>query len=227
MQEFKTKPDLQNAAAEWIAQRLEDPLSRRKKATLMLSGGSTPGPIYEKLSHFDIDWRHVTVGLADERWLEETSPASNSAMVRRTLLQNKAASALYTPMKLSGDDPFKSIEDVAKLYEPALRTDVMILGMGPDAHTLSWFSGARGYKSAIDPENPLAVTAVEAIQSPVTGEHTRRMTLTQRCVANARHILLIITGEEKKRVFETAATDAPVSIMHRAAGDALTVFYCP
>jgi len=53
-----------------------------------------------------------------------------------------------------------------------------------------------------------------------------RMTLTQPCVAYARKVLLLITGADKRGVFETASDDAPVSLMKRAAGDALTVFYC-
>lgn len=227
MQEFDTKSELQQAAANWIVQRLEDVLSRRGSATLMLSGGSTPGPIYSRLSGADISWNNVTVGLADERWVDEDNPASNSAMVRATLLQDKAAAATYIPMKIDVDDPFIAIEQVGANYSAARHTDILTLGMGPDAHTLSWFAGGRGYSEAVDPDNASPVTAVDAIQSNVTGEYTQRMTLTHGCVASARHILLIITGEEKKRVFETAAYDAPISIMRRAAGDALTVIYCP
>jgi 6-phosphogluconolactonase len=52
------------------------------------------------------------------------------------------------------------------------------------------------------------------------------MTLTQPCVAYARDVLLLITGADKREVFETAGPDAPVSIMKRAAGQALTVYYC-
>jgi 6-phosphogluconolactonase/glucosamine-6-phosphate isomerase/deaminase len=53
------------------------------------------------------------------------------------------------------------------------------------------------------------------------------MTLTQPCVAYARKVLLLITGDDKKAVFETAAPETPVGIMRAAAGDALTVFYAP
>ena len=70
------------------------------------------------------------------------------------------------------------------------------------------------------------VAAVKAIESEVTGPNLLRMTLTQPCVAYARNVLLLITGAQKREVFETAPEDAPVSIMKRAAGQALTVFYC-
>ena len=188
--------------------------------------GRTPGPIYETLSQAELDWEKVHVGLCDERWVDRDHDASNGAMIERTLLQNKAAAASYTPMKIGGSDPFAAIEDVNELYLEASLTDVMLLGMGPDAHTLSWFAGARGFDAAVDPDTTSVVTAIEAIESEVTGPNLLRMTLTLPCVAYARNILLLITGADKKDVFLNASDDAPVSLMKRAAGDALTVYYC-
>lgn len=223
---FDDKAALQQAAADWITAALSDAIERRGNAVFMGSGGRTPGPIYETLSNADIDWEKVHVGLCDERWVDRDHPASNGAMLERTLLQNKAAAADYVPMKINGDDPFAAVEAVNDLYLDASLTDVMLLGMGPDAHTLSWFSGACGYDAAIDPDSTSIVAAIEAIESDVTGPNLLRMTLTQPCVAYARKVLLLITGADKRGVFETASDDAPVSLMKRAAGDALTVFYC-
>lgn len=223
---FESKPALQAAAAAWLTAALKDAISRRDVAVFMGSGGSTPGPIYETLSNADLDWEKVQVGLCDERWVEPDHPASNAALLNRTLLQNKAAAAQFTPMKLKGDDPFAAVDALNELYLDASLTDVMLLGMGPDAHTLSWFKGGRGYGDAVDPDTTSVVAAVEAIESDVTGPNLLRMTLTQPCVAFARHVLLLITGADKRRVFETAPDDSPVSIMKRAAGAALTVYYC-
>lgn len=223
---FESKTALQMAAARWIADALADAIARRGSAVFMGSGGTTPGPIYETLSNANLDWEKVQIGLCDERWVDVDHPASNGAMMARTLLQNNAAAADYTPMKIPGRDPFIAVEQVNELYQDAALTDVMLLGMGPDAHTLSWFEGGRGYEGAISPDSTSVVAAVEAIQSEVTGPNLLRMTLTQPCVAYARSILLLITGAEKKAVFEKAPETAPVSIMKRAAGRALTVFYC-
>lgn len=223
---FDSKAELQAAAAAWLTDALRDAIARRGSAVFMGSGGRTPGPIYEALSSANLDWEKVHIGLCDERWVDPDHPASNGAMLERTLLQNRAAAAEYTPMKISGDDPFKAVEAVNELYLEAGLTDVMLLGMGPDAHTLSWFQGARGYEAAVDPDSTSVVAAIEAIESEVTGPNLLRMTLTLPCVAYARKILLIITGADKKAVFEAAPDDAPVSLMRRAAGDALTVYYC-
>ncbi|MEL6666247.1 MAG: 6-phosphogluconolactonase [Pseudomonadota bacterium] len=223
---FESKAALQAAAADWLANALRDAIARRGSAVFMGSGGTTPGPIYEALSKEDLDWDSVHVGLCDERWVDDTHPASNGAMLERTLLQNKAALASYTPMKVAGGDPFKAVEVVNELYLEAGLTDVMLLGMGPDAHTLSWFAGAEGYDDAVNPDTTSIVAAVKAIESDVTGPNLLRMTLTQPSVAYARNVLLLITGAKKREVFETAPADAPVSIMKRATGQALTVFYC-
>lgn len=223
---FESKAALQAAAADWLALALRDAIARRGSAVFMGSGGTTPGPIYETLSHADLDWDNVHVGLCDERWVDDAHPASNGAMLERTLLQNQAAVASYIPMKIDGDDPFKAVEVINELYQDAGLTDVMLLGMGPDAHTLSWFAGGEGYEDAINADSTSVVAAVKAIESEVTGPNLLRMTLTQPCVAYARNVLLLITGAKKREVFETAPDDAPVSIMKRAAGQALTVFYC-
>lgn len=224
--QFADKAELQAAAADWLAAALRDAIARRGSAVFMGSGGSTPGPIYESLSRADLAWSQVLIGLCDERWVEADHPASNGAMLARTLLQNNAAAADFVAMKVPGADPFAAVDAVNDRYIDAALTDVMLLGMGPDAHTLSWFEGGRGYGDAVSSDTTSVVAAVEAIESDVTGPNLLRMTLTQPCVAYARSILLLITGVEKKKVFERAPEDAAVNIMKRAAGDALTVYYC-
>ncbi|MEL7232060.1 MAG: 6-phosphogluconolactonase, partial [Pseudomonadota bacterium] len=77
----------------------------------------------------------------------------------------------------------------------------------------------------IDPDAAQPVAAVEAVESEVTGPNTLRMTLTRPCIAEARHVLLLITGEEKRQVFETAPDMSPVGILKAAAGRDLSVFY--
>ena len=196
--EFESKAALQKAATDWLADALADAIERRGNAVLMGSGGRTPGSIYESLSEADLDWSQVQIGLCDERWVDVDHPASNGAMMERTLMQNKAAAASYVPMKVKGDDPFSAIDAVNELYLDAGLTDVMLLGMGPDAHTLSWFAGGRGYEDAINPDSTSNVAAVEAIESGVTGPNLLRMTLTLPCVAYARNVLLLITGSDKK-----------------------------
>jgi 6-phosphogluconolactonase len=224
---FGTRESLQIDAAHWIETRLADALSRRGKASLICSGGSTPGPVYQALSEIDLDWPNVTVGLADERWVPGDDEASNAKLVQETLFRNKAAEAKFIPMKTEADTPFEAEAEIHQAYLPITSpADVMVLGMGPDGHTLSWFSDAKGLGAATDPGNLLHVAAIEAPKTEVTGNITQRMTLTLPVVARTRHILLIISGDQKRRVYERRDRAHPVTLMRKAAGDALTVFYC-
>lgn len=225
IQSFDNKSALQSAAADYVEYNLQDALSRRGSAVFMGAGGSTPGPVYQQLSKRNLSWSSVRVGLTDERWVDEDHPGSNAALMQRTLLQNHAAKAEFVGMKTPDDNPFDAVEEVADAYMEAVFCDVMLLGMGPDAHTLSWFPGARGLDLALDPLNPSPVAAIEANKSEVTGDNLLRMTLTLPCVAEARAVLLLITGAEKLKIYEAAAADTPVARMRRAAGQALTVFY--
>ena len=223
---FGNAETFESEATDWIEARLDDALSRRGKATIFCSGGSTPGPIYETLSASELDWENVTVGLADERWVDEGHDASNAALVRRTLLQNKAEAATFLPMKTASDTAFGAEAELERSYGgPAGVIDVLILGMGPDGHTLSWFANAKGLGAATDPGNILSVAAIDAPKTKVTGEITERMTLSYPAVARARNVLLLISGDSKKTIFEARDPAHPVTLMRKAAGRALTVFY--
>ena len=224
---FGTPETLHMDAAHWIETRLADALARRGKASLICSGGSTPGPGYRELSQIDLDWSQVSVGLADERWVDASDDAANEKLIRETLLQNKAAGANFLPMKTSDSSPFDAVDDVDALYRPITSpVDIMVLGMGTDGHTLSWFADARGLEKAMSPDTAHHVAAIEAPKSKTTGDHTLRMTLTLPVVARARYVLLLISGDQKRTVFERRNSAHPVTQMRKAAGDALTIFSC-
>ncbi|WP_290844028.1 6-phosphogluconolactonase [Henriciella sp.] len=224
---FGTPETLHVDAAHWIETRLADALARRGQASLICSGGSTPGPVYRELSDLDLNWSKVSVGLADERWVEASDWASNEKLVRDTLLKNKAADATFLPMKTAAASPFDAIDEVDALYRPITSpVDVMVLGMGTDGHTLSWFEDAKGIDEAMSPDITRNVAAIEAQKSKTTGDHTLRMTLTLPVVARARYILLLMSGDKKRTVFERRNSTHPVTQMRKAAGDALTIFSC-
>ncbi len=103
---FGTKEDLALALAEAVAGHLNDGIEARGRAVLAVSGGSTPGRFFSVLGRRkDIDWDKVYVTLVDERWVPETSPRSNAALVNEKLLQGPAASAHFVPLYTGGDDP--------------------------------------------------------------------------------------------------------------------------
>lgn len=115
-----------------ISAGLKEAINLRGKASLMLSGGSTPGPVYKALSDVDLDWSKVTVGLVDDRYVHDTDSRSNAKLVRETLLQGRAAAATFLPMVGDGVDPFEHAIPASELYNQALPIDISVMGLGQD-----------------------------------------------------------------------------------------------
>src|SRR5690625_698693 len=90
---FDTREELLSALQKECVNALQDAVQARGKASLMVSGGSSPGPLYEQLSQTDLDWSAISVALVDERWVEPGHDKSNESLVVNTLLKNKAAKA--------------------------------------------------------------------------------------------------------------------------------------
>lgn len=226
---FKTREDMTLAAVDFITRHLEIILAQKNEAGLLLSGGSSPRPIYEALSHADIAWHDVSVGLVDERWVDPGEAGSNHDFISQSFLQNKAKSAKFLPMKTANKTAALGAADVTALYEDAFHPiDICVMGMGTDGHTASWFPEARDLDVALDIYNKNMVCAQDATGCAIAGKHTERISLTLPAVMSARHIILLIAGDEKRRVFEAAAMksvkDAPIKALLNA-GTKLTIFW--
>ena len=118
---FKSKDEMTAAAVDFITERLEDALADNKKAGLVVSGGSSPRPIYQALSRKDIAWENISVGLVDERWVEPGEAGSNQDFIHETLLQNKAQAAAFVPMKTDHAAAALGAPSVTASYEEAFR----------------------------------------------------------------------------------------------------------
>lgn len=210
--------EAREALAEGLARDVADELARaieaKGRATLAVSGGTTPKLFFDKLSMIDIPWSRVSVTLVDERQVPESSERSNARLVRAHLLQNRAAAARFVPLV---DNP-----DAAKL--PAF--DVAVLGMGNDGHTASFFPGGDTLSEAIDAETPKRLIAISA---PGAGEP--RLTFTLPVLESAGRLALHIEGAEKKQVLAKALAagpeeDMPVRAVLRSAAP-VTLYWCP
>lgn len=211
---------------------LAEALLERGRASLAVSGGSTPKALYEALSSAPLDWSRITVVLVDERWVEPGLAGSNESFVRKTLLQGRAAAARFVGLKTPHANPQEGQGEAEARVAGAPRPfDVAILGLGTDGHTASWFPHAEGLDAAIAPDGPLT-TAVQAQRSDVTGPFTQRLTLTRTALSDARLLLMLIRGEDKRRAFETAqgpgrVEDMPVRALIRDEHARLQTHWCP
>ena len=213
------------AFADWTADILRAAIAARGMALLVVSGGSTPKRYFQELSTRPLDWSRVAVTLADERRVPDDSPRSNAKLVRETLLVGEAAKASFAPLadsRLSPDQELAAASArVARLPSPA---DLVVLGMGDDGHTASWFPLSKGLEEAIDP-------AARALVAPIAAPDglEPRLTLTGRVILRARHLALQIEGPAKAATFAQAlkpglVEDMPIRAVLIGAGDRLTVF---
>lgn len=201
---------LAQGLADWVAQRLRTAIAERGQALLVVSGGSTPRPFLEALSQAELDWRRLHVTLADERLLPSDHPDHNGRMVRQHLLQAEAGAAHWCPLLRPGlavPEGAQALAEacadlerrLARLPWPA---DVVVLGMGGDGHTASWFPHAPELAQALRAEagpRCLAVAAPPEPNLPVA-----RITLTARALLDARELVLHTTGAAKHAVLQRA-----------------------
>ncbi len=225
--------ETREAAAAHVAALLEGALRFELElagyVSLLVSGGSTPGPVFERLSMADLDWQWVSVGLVDERWVDEDDPRSNAALVKRTLLRGPAAAAKFTGMKTAHSDPFAAAASANEAYLSFFTTrPVMLLGMGGDGHTASWFPGAEGLETAMaDVDDGPFVAAIDATGAPVAGDMPHRMTLTGSAFASAALTVLYITGDDKRAVLQDTTGDLPIHHAERLLGTSLKEVWAP
>ena len=209
------------AIANHIADALRAALAARGQASLAVSGGKSPIPVFEALRDADLDWSKVTVVLVDERIVPRDHEASNTALVAQHLLQGKAAAARFLLFfrelaPLFNAEVLDALVDDAetRIADLPWPLDVAVLGMGEDAHTASLFPGAPGYARAIATDQRLAWVVPE--QAPVPAPHAR-ISFTLSALLASRELLLSIAGESKLAVYRRAAEKAdealPISLV--------------
>lgn len=203
--EYADRQVLVNDLAERIGRLLKQGVKENGRASLAVSGGSTPVDLFERLSILDIPWLNVVVTLVDERWVEPTASDSNENLVRTHLLKNRAVAAVFIGMKNSAKTAREGERECKMSLEKiSLPFDVLILGLGSDGHTASLFPYATRLDEATDLNSGRICMGI----MPLTAPH-ERMTLTLPAILDAKQIFLHIVGQEKKKVFQAAQADGP------------------
>lgn len=203
------KQSLAEKLARDIGAILRESIAKRGAASLVVSGGSTPKPFFEALRQENgIDWKKVHVTLADDRWVDAPHPDSNEQLVKDNLLIDGMH---FTSLKTRHATPHEGVAEVqARIAALPRPFDAVILGMGDDGHTASFFPTAPELDAALYPAS--AEVLVAAITPPEYAPH-QRMTLTLPAILDAKRIILHITGGKKQEVYEKAADAGAIEDM--------------
>ena len=195
MESFSSRQLLAAAAADILTQALEAPGARAFAG----AGGTTPGPVYDRLSQRQLPWGRLTVTLTDERWVDPDAEESNARLLRQRLLVGEAARARFLPLKGAGASPQADAIDAEAHIREILPFTAVLLGMGADGHFASLFPGAPELEAGLDLDGPrLCVAVAEAGLKPLVP----RISLTARALTRTELLVVLVSGEDKREVIE-------------------------
>ena len=220
---------LAKAFSERVAEQLREAVAARGKALLAVSGGSTPKHFFEQLSRQKLEWSKVLITLVDERWVPESSDRSNARLVKSTLLQHEASVAQFVPLYANAPTPEVGLPAIkTRVASLPFPFDVVILGMGGDGHTASFFPGGDRLSEALDLKSGLFVVPMRA-----KGAEEPRITFSLPALLDTRALYLHIEGDAKREVLNEAlqgtgkGADYPVRAVLVQQQTPVSVYWCP
>ena len=188
------------AMALEIAAHIENAIKVNGSASLAVSGGRTPQWVFPVLYQQPLSWENISVTLTDERWVDPDHDDSNEKLVRRHLMTGDAGKLSFLGLKNFAETPeegWRACED--SLQKFPFPPNVVFLGLGEDGHIASLFPGNIHQKS----QN-------RCVAVPAPADSRPRMSLTPAAILGSCHIMLILSGTDKKAVYEQAKRPGPV-----------------
>jgi 6-phosphogluconolactonase len=178
-----------------------------KGGHVVITGGSSPRTAYERAAGLLDDWSAVELWFSDERCVPPEHEHSNYGMVKAALLdriEGRAPGVHRMQGELGPEQGAARYEEeigAAGFGEASPAFDLMLLGLGPDAHVCSLFPGhdALGERER----------AVVGVDTPGMAPLVSRITLTLPVVNAARRVVVLVTGEDKAEAVRRAFGDAP------------------
>jgi len=225
---FPDGKGLNHALSGELQVDLQEAIAARGLASMVVSGGRTPAALFKQLSTEKLEWHKVWITLADERWVDTNSDASNEQLIKSSLLQANAAQAKFISLKNAADTAQAGLEwcwrGLSKMARPF---DVVMLGMGDDGHTASLFPGNAHLRQALTLTEPAGCVAMQA---PV--EPHDRISLNLSAILDSRRIVVLIQGETKWAVYQRArtagsVTDLPIRAILQQQLVPVDVFWAP
>lgn len=202
----KAFPDIEALSqgfADFAATALQNTLRRQAQATLVVPGGSTPRHYLPALAKCQLPWERITVTLSDERWVDVNDEQSNEKLVKQYLLSHLPGNTPFVGLKTDHDSPFDAIETVhQRLNQLPLPVSLIVLGLGEDGHIASLFPGM----------NPDSLSAHHCVAVAPSIAPSLRMSLSLEMLANSEQIVLVVTGESKRRLLDRVSDNPDLKL---------------
>jgi 6-phosphogluconolactonase len=191
-QRFEVSQDPAGAAAQLLVDAA---------GHVCITGGSTPRIAYERAAAARSDWSGVDIWFTDERCVPPDHEHSNFRMANEALLARATGAGVH---RMKGElGPGDGAADYEREYEAAGEPtfDLILLGLGPDAHICSLFPGDDALGERDRP--------VVGVETPGMAPLVSRITLTLPVVNGSRRIVFLITGEDKADAVARAFSGRP------------------
>jgi 6-phosphogluconolactonase len=208
-----------------IGEILAEAIKKRGRASIAVSGGGTPIPLFKEFSSLNIDWKKVDLTLVDDRWVDPKNTDSNELLVRTHLIKNKASKVNFIPLK----NDSKTAKDGQKTSEEMLKNitlpfDVIVLGMGSDGHTASLFPCSEELLDGMNLNNLNCLIST----SPKTAPY-ERLSLTARVIIDAKNVFLHLNGSSKLHTLESAMEyqDSSKMPIYTFLENGLSIYWSP
>lgn len=223
LETYASPPALAREAADAILAALAGAVAAQGRASLVATGGRSPGPVYDRLAASPLDWAKVAVTLSDERFVSPDASESNERLIRERLLTDHAAAARFIPLYRPAADS-QAAADLAEAQVAALSPfDVMMLGMGEDGHVASLIPGSPVLDAAMDLAGDRTLLGLPAgVGSPPLA----RITLTLPALLRARLTLILVSGETKRAIL-SEGRGLPVHALLEQAKAPVRILWTP
>ncbi|MEO0369289.1 MAG: 6-phosphogluconolactonase [Pseudomonadota bacterium] len=204
--EYDSRSELSNDLAARIANLLSTAQANYDQSIVAFSGGSTPQAMFQALAKESVNWSKTLMTLVDERWVAPDHDLSNQRFITENLLNQLSPQPRFAPLYFADENPAKSLTKVAQgfdqMVESSIRKthfDAVVLGMGGDGHTASFFPDAENIETLVTYDS---ARRLETCESPTT--QVARVTWSLSALLDSAFLALHITGKDKRGVLEGA-----------------------
>jgi 6-phosphogluconolactonase len=186
---FADTNELKQAAFNAVLASANAAIAARGAFTIVLAGGSTPHGIYQMLRQASTDWSKWHVYYGDERCLPPDHADRNSLMAEESLLAHVPIPREQIHAMPAELGPDGAADAYCKTLAGIGEFDLVLLGMGEDAHTASLFPG-----QAWETSDFAAAIAVRNAPKPPSD----RVSMSASRLSNARQVMFFVTGAGKR-----------------------------